>query len=218
MIDELRDGRTEPPGSLEDVIEDATAISAMAEAQHEVDENRPTWEESLGAAYRSAETDWDSIHSALAWTRQLRQLLEADVPTELRRLIERGRVDADADELEAALEAYRQAHGTLTARFGAPGRKNSRLPHRPSRWMFLAIADDLSSSMDRLGEWTDFYRAKEQLKELGWARFLNNLIAVPVPSERVVTEAEVLIWTAGLDLYFEDIQKSVTSGGDRTRS
>ncbi len=58
--------------------------------------------------------------------------------------------------------------------------------------------------MDRLGEWTDFYRAKEQLKELGWARFLNNLIAAPVPSERVATEAERAYWTARLDLYFEE--------------
>ncbi len=98
----------------------------MADAQDEVDKNNLRWGSHSVLRYQRAETDWDAIDRALRWTRQLRQLLQTDVPTPLRRLVERGRADVDADELEAALVVYRQAHETLTARFAARRQKELR--------------------------------------------------------------------------------------------
>jgi very-short-patch-repair endonuclease len=204
-VDELRDGRIEPPGLLSEVLEDAAAISAMARAQKEIDEGRQDWVRALGDSYRAFETDWNALAGALEWTRQLLQLVAAEVPEPLLGIIKQRRSGLDAEELKVAVESYRGAYGALIGRF-APRRQKDLIASASAAPLevFLAIADELFASMDRLGEWTDFYRAKEQAKELGWARFLNNLMTAEVPAERVVTEAERAYWTARLDLYFEE--------------
>lgn len=203
VVEELRDGRAEPPASLPEIAEDSQAISSMAAATTLMNEASPLWADALGAPYRGPDTPWDELNEALIWTRELRELLAGvDVPDEIRSLLGSNR-HIDLLDLSHAIDRYAESHGELCQRF-VPRRRKQLIDLATSSPVetFLAEVNSLSSSIDRLGEWTDFYRAQAGIKDRNWVRFLQNLISGGVPADRVEPEAERAYWSARLELYF----------------
>lgn len=206
LLAELNKGARERVDSLTALRQRAEAVARLQRARAEIDSSEPSWRQVLGPLFAEESTDWQSVHATAEWLDRAFQLTGDGLSPEIRqKLLAPEPPWPDFERPAEACERYRWSASELAQLFDST-RENEIHGICTQREFeeVLHLLRRLEGQVDDLYEWTDFRSLRRRAREVGWDRFVENLIAGEHTSDGVTPAFRRSYWSRRLEALFDE--------------
>ncbi|MET0601196.1 MAG: DUF3320 domain-containing protein [Baekduia sp.] len=206
LITDLDSGASAPASSYSQVAAQATQITEALAARESVVQASARWQMVIGSPFEQGATDFDAVRRAAQWLTTLTPMLSNPLPAPVRQQL--GAAERDWPELSdvrAGAEAMRSAVARFTGLFDVD--RNAELDALVERHRFAEVRELcalLVSSVDLLGDWTEWRSWRQRASRKDWDGFVTSMVQAKVDQAEVVAAFQRAYWNRRLEAHYDD--------------